>query len=98
MDEVVGGVEILGFIGDRCPFPGRESENENGDEGESALKPTACLNRPDTAVIQWVKAPPVPAPSAALGQHRGRRLGGVPGIGALDAVPQVRFRRPTEFH
>ena len=35
MDEVVGRVEIMGFIGDRCPFPGRESENEKGDEGES---------------------------------------------------------------
>ena len=36
MDEVVGGVEIFGFIGNRCPFPGRKAEGEKGGEGERA--------------------------------------------------------------
>ncbi len=36
MDEVVGRVEILGFIGNRCPFPGRKGEGEKGSEGERA--------------------------------------------------------------
>ena len=36
MDEVVGRVEILGFIGNRCPFPGRKGEGEKGGEGERA--------------------------------------------------------------